>query len=70
MVRNHCKKRGHTWVNGNLAHKKIVMANQLGQSKDGGSDQFETKLNLDNCDNPVRDNSVLSPKPLHLVIER
>jgi hypothetical protein len=23
-----------------------------------------------NCDNPIRDNSVLSPKPLHLVIKR
>jgi hypothetical protein len=22
------------------------------------------------CDNPTRDNSVLSPKPLHLVIKR
>jgi hypothetical protein len=22
------------------------------------------------CDNPIRDNSVLSPKPLHLVIKR
>jgi hypothetical protein len=22
------------------------------------------------CDNPIRDNSVLSPKPLHLVINR
>jgi hypothetical protein len=24
----------------------------------------------DNCDNPTRDNSVLSPKPLHLAIKR
>jgi hypothetical protein len=23
-----------------------------------------------NCDNPTRDNSVLSPKPLHLVLKR
>jgi hypothetical protein len=22
------------------------------------------------CDNPIRDNSVLSPKPLHMVIKR
>jgi hypothetical protein len=25
---------------------------------------------VDLCDNPTRDNSVLSPKPLHLVIKR
>jgi hypothetical protein len=24
----------------------------------------------DYCDNPIQDNSVLSPKPLHLVIKR
>jgi hypothetical protein len=36
MVRKHGKKRGHTWVNDNPAHKKVVMANQFGQSKDSG----------------------------------
>jgi hypothetical protein len=27
-------------------------------------------MRVHNCDNPTRDNSVLSPKPLHLVIKR
>jgi hypothetical protein len=27
-------------------------------------------LHEDICDNPIRDNSLLSPKPLHLVIKR
>jgi hypothetical protein len=27
-------------------------------------------LAYSNCDNPIRDNSVLSPEPLHLVIKR
>jgi hypothetical protein len=34
------------------------------------TDRSTTKGPEPRCDNPIRDNSVLSPKPLHLVVKR
>jgi hypothetical protein len=48
---------------GNQGKKPVVQVKQ-------GKLNYTSMMNTPNCDNPIRDNFVLSPKPLLLVIKR
>jgi hypothetical protein len=47
----------------------FVPGDDFGEEEDGDEGE-EAQEQEPICDNPTRDNSVLSPKPLHLVIKR
>jgi hypothetical protein len=47
-----------------LKHIGVMKTPENVVDEDGGDEAWE------HCDNPTRDNSVLSPKPLLLVIKR
>jgi hypothetical protein len=46
------------------------LTNTVGDFPRRHAGAVDSVIPVANCDNPTRDNSVLSPKPLHLVIKR
>jgi hypothetical protein len=53
-----------------IAPKKATPKRGRGVGSISGGRGSLTGQHVDDCDNPIRDNFVLSPKPLHLVIKR